>query len=44
MCESVGKADLSDHLNSKQSRDAVDLMLTSHRLLVLAPLRSGRVR
>ena len=30
-CESVGKADLlSDHFDSKQSRDAVDLQLTDH--------------
>ena len=29
MCESVGKANLlSDHLNSKQSRESVDLPLT----------------
>ena len=31
VCESVGKADLlSDHLDSKQSREAVDLSLTCH--------------
>ena len=31
VCESVGKADLlSDHFDSKQSREAVDLMLTCH--------------
>ena len=31
MCESVGKADLlSDHFDSKQSREAVDLSLTCH--------------
>ena len=31
VCESVGKADLlSDHFDSKQSRDAVDLPLTCH--------------
>ena len=31
VCESVGKADLlSDHFDSKQSREAVDLPLTSH--------------
>ena len=30
VCESVGKADLlSDHFDSKQSREAVDLPLTS---------------
>ena len=32
MCESVGKADLlSDHFDSKQSREVVDLPLTCHR-------------
>ena len=31
MCESVGKADLlSDHFDSKQSKEAVDLLLTCH--------------
>ena len=31
VCESVGKADLlSDHIDSKQSREAVDLPLTCH--------------
>ena len=31
VCESVGKADLlSDHFDSKQSREAVDLLLTGH--------------
>ena len=31
MCESVGKTDLlSDHFDSKQSREAVDLPLTCH--------------
>ena len=31
MCESVGKADLlSDHFDSKQSREAVNLPLTCH--------------
>ena len=31
MCESDGKADLlSDHFDSKQSREAVDLALTYH--------------
>ena len=31
VCESVGKADLlSDHFNSKQSRETVDLPLTCH--------------
>ena len=46
VCESVGKADLlPDHFDSKQSRGAVDLPLTSHpSLIVLLPLRLGRVR
>ena len=31
VCESVGKADLlSDHFDSKQSREAVELSLTCH--------------
>ena len=31
VCKSVGKADLlSDHFDSKQSREAVDLQLTCH--------------
>ena len=31
VCESIGKADLlSDHFDSKQSREAVDLLLTWH--------------
>ena len=31
VCESVGKADLlSDHFDSKKSREAVDLLLTWH--------------
>ena len=31
VCESFGKADLLfDHLNGKQSREAVDLLLTCH--------------
>ena len=46
VCESVGKADLlSDHFDSRQSREAVDLLLTWHRSpIVLPPLRSGRMR
>ena len=28
--ESIGKADISDHFDSKQSREAVDLLLTCH--------------
>ena len=31
MCESVGKAHLlSDHFDSKQSRESVDLLVTCH--------------
>ena len=30
VCESVGKADLLDHFDSKQYREAVDLPLTCH--------------
>ena len=31
MCESVGKADLlSDHFDSKQARESVDLLVTCH--------------
>ena len=30
VCESVGMADLSDHFDIKQSREAVDLPLTCH--------------
>ena len=30
VCESVGKADLLNHYDSKQSREAVDLLLTCH--------------
>ena len=36
--------DLLDHFDSKQSREAVDLQLTCRHLLVLPPLRLGRVR
>ena len=39
VCESVGKADLSDHFDSKKSRENVDLPLTSIRLLLLPPYR-----
>ena len=39
VCESVGKADLlSDHFDSKQSREAVDLPLTFIHHPVLPPL------
>ena len=45
VCESVGKADLlSDHSDSKQSREAADLPLLVIHLLVLPPLHLGRVR
>ena len=45
VCELVGKVDLlSDHFDSKQSREAVDLPSLVIRLPVLPPLRSGRVR
>ena len=47
MCESVGKADLlSDHFDSRQSREAVDLPLTCHpspRLTTFV-FRSSEVR
>ena len=46
--ESVGKADLlSNHFDSKQSREAVNLQLTCHPSLSLSPLhafRSSEVR
>ena len=39
VCESVGKADLlSDHFDRKQSREAVDLLLTCHPSPSLAPI------
>ena len=47
MFESVGKADLmSDHFDSKQSREAVDLPLTCHPYpsLTTCPFRSSEVR
>ena len=45
VCEWVGRADLlSDHFDSKQSREAVDLRSLVIHLLVLPPLRLGRVR
>ena len=47
VCESVGKADLlSDHFDSKQSRDAVDLPLTCHPSpsLTTFAFRSSEVR
>ena len=47
VCESVGKADLlSDHSDSKQSREAVDLPLTCHPSpsLTTFSFRSSEVR
>ena len=46
MCESVCKAELlSDHFDSKQSRESVDLPLTCHPSPRLIPhLPSGRVK
>ena len=47
VCESVGKADLlSDHLDSKQSRETVDLPLTCHLSpsLTTFAFRSSEVR
>ena len=47
LCESVGKADLlSDHFDSKQSREAVDLPLTCHPSpsLITFAFRSSEVR
>ena len=47
VCESVGKADLlSDHFDSKQSREAVDLMLTCQPSpsLTTCAFRSREVR
>ena len=47
VCESVGKADLrSDHFDSKQSREAVDLPLTYHPSpsLTTFAFRSSKVR
>ena len=46
-CELVGKADLlSDHFDSKQSREAVDLLLTCHPSpsLTTFAFRSSEVR
>ena len=45
MCESVGKADLlSDHFDSKQPRRLLIYRSLVIHLLVLPPLRLGRVR
>ena len=43
VCESVGKIDLlSDHFDSKQPREAVDLPLTCHPSHSLTTMPSGR--
>ena len=47
VCESVGKADLmSDHFDSKQSREAVDLLLTClpSPSFITSSFRSSEVR
>ena len=45
VCELVGKADLlSDHFDSKQSREAVICRSLAIRFLILPPLPSGRER
>ena len=47
VCESVGRADvLSDHFDSKQSREAIDLRLTCHPSpsLTTVVFRSSEVR
>ena len=47
VCESAGRADLlSDHFDSKQSREAVDLPLTCHPSpsLTTFAFRSSEVR
>ena len=47
VCELIGKADLlSDHFDSKQSREAVDLLLTCHPspCLTTFAFRSREVR
>ena len=47
MCESVGKADLlSDHFDSKQSREYVDLLVTCHPSpsLITFAFRSSEVK
>ena len=47
MCESVGKADLlSDHIDGKQSRESVDLLVTCHPSpsLITFAFRSSEVK
>ena len=47
VCESVGKADLlSDHFDSKQSRESIDLLVTCHLSpsLITFAFRSSEVK
>ena len=45
VCESVGKADLlSDHFDSRQSRESVNLLVTCHPSPSLITLPSGQMR
>ena len=47
MCDSVGKADLlSDHFDSKQSRESADLLVTCHQspTLITFAFRSNEVK
>ena len=44
VCESVGKANLLDHFDSNQSREALICCSLAIRLLVLPSLLSGRER
>ena len=47
VCESVGKADLlSDHFDSKQSNESVDLLVTRHpsSSLITFAFRSSEVK
>ena len=47
MCESDGKADLlSEHFDSKQSRESVDLLVTCHpsQSLITFAFRSSEVK
>ena len=47
VCESVGKADqLSDHFDSKQSNESVDLLVTCHPSpsLITFAFRSSEVK
>ena len=45
VCKSVGKVDLlSDHFDSKQSKEAVDLPVTCHPSVSLTTFASGLVR